>query len=88
VRLFDEKIISALRVQKDEFSNSVVGRISFMETISTWWKIVNCKTPFKGKRLRDVNCEPVYSVEDERFIFFTKICDLVATLESHAIKKY
>jgi hypothetical protein len=66
VRLFD------LRVKKDEFSNSVVGTISFVETISTWWKIVNCKTPFKGKHLRDVNCEPVYSVEDERFIFLQK----------------
>jgi hypothetical protein len=66
VRLFD------LRVKKDEFSNSVVGTISFMETISTWWKIVNCKTPFKGKHLRVVNCEPVYSVEDERFIFLQK----------------
>jgi hypothetical protein len=72
VKLFDEKNISALRVKKDEFSNSVVGTISFMETISTWWKIVNCKTPFKGKHLRDVNCEPVYSVEDERFIFLQK----------------
>jgi hypothetical protein len=72
VKLFDEKNISALRVKKDEFSNSAVGTISFMETISTWWKIVNCKTPFKGKHLRDVNCEPVYSVEDERFIFLQK----------------
>lgn len=72
VKLFDEKNISALRIKKDEFNSSVTGTISFMETIVTWWKIVNCKTPLKGKHSRDIYSEPVSSIEDERFIFLKK----------------
>uniref|UniRef100_A0A1B6CRV3 THAP-type domain-containing protein n=1 Tax=Clastoptera arizonana TaxID=38151 RepID=A0A1B6CRV3_9HEMI len=57
------------------FGSSIQGSAEtadFLDIIITWWKIVNVKTPLKGKRLRDIYQEPIVSaktVEDPKLEF-------------------
>ncbi|KAH8028420.1 hypothetical protein HPB51_016533 [Rhipicephalus microplus] len=43
---------------------------TFIDIILEWWKIVNVKTPWKGKRLRDQFQQPVFSVDNDPKVDF------------------
>jgi hypothetical protein len=34
----------------------------FIKLITTWWSIINIKTPLKGQRLKDVFSEPITQI--------------------------
>lgn len=44
---------------------------TFIEIVK-WWKVVNVKTPWKGKRLRDQFQQPVFSVDNDPKIDFLR----------------
>lgn len=49
---------------------------SFIDIVVKWWKIVNVKAPYKGKRLKDLFQEPVFPSEDDpKVSFLYKILD-------------
>nr|CAH7769842.1 unnamed protein product [Callosobruchus chinensis] len=48
----------------------------FINIILKWWRIVNVKTPFKGKRINDPYSEPVacnFLNEDDKVVFLNKM---------------
>ncbi|XP_065298429.1 uncharacterized protein [Dermacentor albipictus] len=55
------------------------GTATFIEIVVKWWKIVNVKTPSKGKRLLDKFQEPVHPNENDIKIDFLR--NLLAWLE-------
>ncbi|KAF2884903.1 hypothetical protein ILUMI_21274 [Ignelater luminosus] len=65
VKLFDEKNITALKL-----SNGPHGTIQFLELISCWWKIMNCRTLYGGIHKRDEYMKPIINIQDEKLDFF------------------
>jgi hypothetical protein len=41
----------------------------FIKLITTWWSIINVKTPLKGQRLKDVFSEPITQNSQHIFEF-------------------
>ncbi|KAJ4446704.1 hypothetical protein ANN_13401 [Periplaneta americana] len=78
LKVFNEKNIVALERKKAEICCSD-GTINFIKLILRWWKVVNVKNPFKGKHLRDSDCDPIQGPEDpkvrflEQFLLFLKV---------------
>ncbi|KAG0439157.1 hypothetical protein HPB47_016738 [Ixodes persulcatus] len=64
----DADSIRFLREQHNLFSFEATA--TFIDIILKWWKIVNVKTPWKGKRLRDQFQQPVFSVDNDPKIDF------------------
>ena len=57
------KTITALQ-HFANFSECVYDTKLFVEIILKFWKIVNVKSPFKRRNLRDTDCDPIRSVND------------------------
>ncbi|XP_077498110.1 uncharacterized protein LOC144108803 [Amblyomma americanum] len=47
----------------------------FIDIVLAWWRIVNVKTPHKGRRVKDSLQEPVQSVNDQQLTFLSGIID-------------
>lgn len=58
LKIFNPFVIQALLTFGSKIKNSH-DTATFLNIILTWWKIVNVKTPYKGKRLNDIYQDPI-----------------------------
>jgi hypothetical protein len=76
LRIFNDKIVSVLSVvsQRPNHNSSAINdtRI-FIDTILRLWKILNVKHALKGRNQRDVNSDPIRSVNDPHLDFLSKV---------------
>ena len=50
------------------------GTLTFLDLIAKWWNILNVKSPSKGKRKRNPDCEKISAENYEKISeFFSKI---------------
>ena len=79
LRIFNEKVVTALMIfssQQPTNSSAVINDTrSFIEIILKLWKILNVKHPLKGRNLRDRDCDPIRSVNDERLLFLHRFVE-------------
>lgn len=71
LQIFNDSLpvaLPALGAKHNLFSFEATA--TFIDIILKWWKIVNVKTPWKGKRLRDQFQQPVFSVDNDPNIDF------------------
>ncbi|KAH9376536.1 hypothetical protein HPB48_006621 [Haemaphysalis longicornis] len=52
---------------------------TFVELIHKWWRVVNVKTPSKGRRLNDSMQEPVRGMADMQIEFLSDFVDWLDT---------
>lgn len=70
VRLFDNKNVAALKEYFKPQIPTVDGTIKFLNLVSNWWKIVNCKSQFKGVRFRDTHYDAIRNSSCDKNIIF------------------
>lgn len=70
LRIFNESTAAALQCSAVQHAK---GTADFINTILTWWRIVNVKTPRKGERLRDEMQSPIASTTCPQLEFLRKI---------------
>ncbi|XP_077489629.1 uncharacterized protein LOC144100614 [Amblyomma americanum] len=83
LQIFNDSLPPALRALGEKHSLLFPeDTASFIEVIAKWWKVVNVKTPWKGKRLNDRFQEPVFPSEDDmKVAFLYKILDWLDSLK-------
>lgn len=69
IKLFDDKNIAAL---KNKRPSEAAGTIMLLENMLKWWKIVNCRSKYKGDRFRDSFYNPVFS-DDNHHLNYLKL---------------
>ena len=77
LKVVNELTVSALRIIDDSRKNTS----DFICILLSLWKIFNINTPFKGIRLNDSLSNPLI-LNDERFIFLTRIAFWLQALEA------
>lgn len=71
LQIFNDALPVALRALGAKHNLfSFEATATFIDIILKWWKIVNVKTPWKGKRLRDQFQQPVFSVDNDPKVDF------------------
>ncbi|KAG0418297.1 hypothetical protein HPB47_004972 [Ixodes persulcatus] len=71
LQIFNDSLPVALRALGAKHNMfSFEATANFIDIIPKWWKIVNVKTPWKGKRLRDQFQQPVFSVDNDPKLTF------------------
>lgn len=69
-------VSNALETRGDALETTCASSTAlFINIISTWWKIVNVKTPSKGRRLNDTLQNPVNSTVDQQLVFLSGMVD-------------
>lgn len=89
LKIFNPFVVQALLLfgMKIEHSKDTAD---FIGIIYKWWRIVNVKTPLKGKRLNDVYQEPIIAgnaFSDEKFIFLSKMITWLDVWKSKPFSK-
>lgn len=76
-QLFNDNIANSVLVLGEKYNLvSYVSTAQFLKIITTWWHIVNVKTPFKGVRYNNKFQEPLTDKsDDERKAFLIKFVD-------------
>ncbi|XP_072145131.1 uncharacterized protein [Dermacentor andersoni] len=72
LRIFNESTVAALQCSIVQHAK---GKADFINTILTWWRIANVKTPRKGQRLRDEMQYPIVSTTRPQLEFLRKITE-------------
>lgn len=75
LKVFNPFVVEALRQFGSKIDKSE-DTATFIDIIVKWWKIVNVKTPLKGKRLNDKFQEPLTAetfISDEKYIFLNQM---------------
>lgn len=80
LKVFNPFVVQALL----HFGSNIEGSkdtANFIDIILTWWKIVNVKTPLKGKRLNDIYQEPITAtnLKDPKLTFLEKMLKWLET---------
>lgn len=73
--MFDEKNITALETFFED--NASVGTNTFLQSVSNWWKCVNCKNKFSGKIQRDPYRNCIRSLNDDNVLFLKSFLEWV-----------
>lgn len=83
LKIFNSFVKEALLKFGTNIANSV-ETADFINIVSTWWKIVNVKTPLKGQRLKDHLQTPITSKnpDDPKLIFLSKMIRWLDTWKS------
>lgn len=87
LKIFNPSVIEALRGFGSKIPKSL-DTADFIHIITTWWKIVNVKTPLKGKHKRDIFQEPVVKQKstdvshDAKLVFLQKMLIWLDTWKS------
>ncbi|KAH6938542.1 hypothetical protein HPB50_010466 [Hyalomma asiaticum] len=69
-------VSNALETRGDSLETTCASSTAlFINIITTWWKIVNVKTPSKGRRLNDTLQNPVNSTVDQQLVFLSGMVD-------------
>lgn len=69
LNLFHESNLVALQIHSVKFGKDFIKTKSFISHILTWWNVVNCKHPLKGKHLRNTACDPITSKNHQNLFF-------------------
>lgn len=75
LRIFNDKVVTALHyvaTKSDNDLSVINGTRNFIEMVLTLWKMLNVKHPFKGRNLRDENCNPIRSAGDYQRVYFQR----------------
>ncbi|KAH9379508.1 hypothetical protein HPB48_020435 [Haemaphysalis longicornis] len=67
MQIFNDFLPGALRALGTKHNDATA---TFIEIVIKWWKVVNVKTPLKGKRLQDQFQQPVFSVDNDPKVYF------------------
>lgn len=71
LQIFNDSLPPALRsIRVKHNLLKFEGTASFIEITVKWWKIVNVKTPNKGRRVKDDFQNPVFSLDDDPKVDF------------------
>lgn len=80
LKVFSSFVVEALKIRGNELSlNYAAGTAQFIDLILKWWRIVNVKSPSKGRRLRDPLQDPVKSLSDKQIEFLNNFVDWLDT---------
>nr|CAH7764584.1 unnamed protein product [Callosobruchus chinensis] len=82
LKVFNCFVAEGLLQFQNEISHSVETS-NFINIVLRWWKIVNVKTPLKGRRLKDPYQEPVVNKNDFKLIFLGKMLTWLDTWKSN-----
>ncbi|GBM41413.1 hypothetical protein AVEN_172191-1 [Araneus ventricosus] len=73
LKLFSTDVVHALNELGEKYNLECYEQTAkFINIISTWWDIVNVKTPDKGKFKRNPMCEPLTSSPSDKGLMFLK----------------
>ncbi|KAH6946072.1 hypothetical protein HPB50_011471 [Hyalomma asiaticum] len=60
LKLFNSSTVAALQTWGQRYAlQHAVGTAEFLKIVETWWRIVNVKSPSKGRRIRDELQTPI-----------------------------
>jgi hypothetical protein len=76
--VFNDKTVTALDRFGDKEKNCDAQQViydtrDFIDIILKLWKLLNVKHPLKGRNLRDIDCDPIRSVDDHQLLYFDVI---------------
>lgn len=92
LKIFNSFVVEALRHFGSRIPHSR-DTADFVNIITIWWKIVNVKTPFKGKHKRDIYQEPIIKKQltdielDPKIEFLEKMLSWLDTWEPSSFSK-
>ena len=86
LKVIHESMIAALTLQNNQRCSALkTNTSSFVKILLSLWNMFNVNVPYKHIRLNDSSCRP-FTVNDERFIFLTRIVNWLETWELHPLK--